>query len=232
MKKLLNLKCPNCSKEFQRYPSTIRNKIAFCSRECKNQYSVKKGLNAGKNNNNYKEGIYYNPSYCECGNIKDHRSEQCSICANVGYKKEGSEGREYDELFILQNTPLVKSFVELSIFTGYPRHIVTKVVKKNNIDISHFRNKQNKQDVLKSIFIANSPTSRNTLKKFIIKYNLKEYKCTNCNISNVYNKLPLTLQLHHRDGNKHNNTLDNLEFLCPNCHSQTSTFCGRNNKIK
>ena len=44
----------------------------------------------------------------------------------------------------------------------------------------------------------------------------------------MYNGKPLTLQLDHIDGNPINNNLENLRFLCPNCHSQTDTFAGKN----
>ncbi|NDB82938.1 MAG: HNH endonuclease, partial [Alphaproteobacteria bacterium] len=37
-----------------------------------------------------------------------------------------------------------------------------------------------------------------------------------------------TLQLDHIDGDPYNHQLENLRFLCPNCHSQTETFSGRN----
>ena len=36
------------------------------------------------------------------------------------------------------------------------------------------------------------------------------------------------LQVHHIDGNGFNNELSNLQLLCPNCHSQTDTYAGRN----
>jgi 5-methylcytosine-specific restriction endonuclease McrA len=42
---------------------------------------------------------------------------------------------------------------------------------------------------------------------------------------------PLSLELHHIDGNRQNHLLDNLVILCPNCHSQTDTFRAKNKKI-
>lgn len=53
------------------------------------------------------------------------------------------------------------------------------------------------------------------------------YYCSVCNISE-YNNLPITLQVDHIDGNAANNLPDNLRLICPNCHSQSPTFGGRN----
>jgi len=36
------------------------------------------------------------------------------------------------------------------------------------------------------------------------------------------------MQLDHIDGNSHNHKFDNLRMVCPNCHSQTHTYCGKN----
>lgn len=55
-----------------------------------------------------------------------------------------------------------------------------------------------------------------------------EYKCVECGTTNMWNDKPLTLQLDHIDGDGNNNLLNNLRWLCPNCHSQTQTFAGKN----
>lgn len=64
-----------------------------------------------------------------------------------------------------------------------------------------------------------------TLKKYLIDKN--GYKCNLCGISNWNEKL-ITLELEHKDGNYRNNSPENVELLCPNCHSQTPTFKGKN----
>ena len=61
------------------------------------------------------------------------------------------------------------------------------------------------------------------LKNLLLKHGLKENKCEICGISE-WNGKPLNCQLHHKDGNKYNQSLDNLIIICPNCHSQTETF--------
>lgn len=51
--------------------------------------------------------------------------------------------------------------------------------------------------------------------------------CNHCQI-NEWRGKPLTLELEHKDGNKKNNERSNLEAICPNCHSLTDTWRGRN----
>jgi hypothetical protein len=51
--------------------------------------------------------------------------------------------------------------------------------------------------------------------------------CATCGIFE-WNGKPIILEVEHRDGNSENNHQLNLELICPNCHSQTSTYKGRN----
>lgn len=59
----------------------------------------------------------------------------------------------------------------------------------------------------------------------------KEYKCECCGLSS-WNEKPIPLELHHKDGNVHNHSLENLMLLCLNCHAQTETFRSKNDKTK
>ena len=56
-------------------------------------------------------------------------------------------------------------------------------------------------------------------------------RCNSCGIDSWMDK-PISLELEHKDGNHFNDLRENLEALCPNCHSQTPTFRGRNIKNK
>ena len=53
-------------------------------------------------------------------------------------------------------------------------------------------------------------------------------KCNCCGLSEWNNK-PIILEVNHIDGKAYNNIIENLELLCPNCHSQTETFRNKNN---
>jgi DNA-binding CsgD family transcriptional regulator len=69
-------------------------------------------------------------------------------------------------------------------------------------------------------------TSRGNLKRRLIQEGLKECHCEGCGISEWRGR-PLSLQLHHVNGDGLDNRLHNLQLLCGNCHSQTDNWSGR-----
>lgn len=69
------------------------------------------------------------------------------------------------------------------------------------------------------------------LKNKLLSAGLKQNICECCGISE-WNGKSLNMELHHKDGNTKNNSLDNLQILCPNCHAQTETFRAKNKKDK
>ena len=66
-----------------------------------------------------------------------------------------------------------------------------------------------------------------TLKRYLYREGIKEEKCEECGIKEWNNKI-ISFDLEHIDGNSSNNLVENLKILCPNCHSQTLTYKGRN----
>lgn len=109
------------------------------------------------------------------------------------------------------------------------------------VDTSHFLSrtqssnwarKITKDDVLKKL-TKNSNCNRTDLKKRLVKFDIIKYQCAKCENNGVWENKKLTLQLEHKNGISNDNRIENLEFLCPNCHSQTDTFAGRSlNKHK
>lgn len=77
-------------------------------------------------------------------------------------------------------------------------------------------------------FKEGSNISRHHVKKRVIKNNLIPLKCSKCGIGTVWNNKHLVLQLEHINGINNDNRLENLAFICPNCHSQTDTYAARN----
>lgn len=66
---------------------------------------------------------------------------------------------------------------------------------------------------------------RSTLRKYLSED--RGYKCEVCGISD-WNSKSITLQVDHIDGNPADDSPKNLRLICPNCHSQTPSFSGRN----
>lgn len=79
---------------------------------------------------------------------------------------------------------------------------------------------------LENILANNIEYQSCKLLKRLIDEGYKEYKCEICGITQWMEK-KISLTLHHKDGNHLNNKLENLQILCPNCHSQTDNYAGR-----
>lgn len=106
-----------------------------------------------------------------------------------------------------------------------------KDVCNNNLNLESMREKARKSQKEKAkqrFELGQSNHLSNGAIKRIMKdhYNRGD-SCEQCGIRE-WNSKQLSFELDHIDGDNYNNSLDNLRFLCPNCHSQTETFRGRN----
>lgn len=114
----------------------------------------------------------------------------------------------------------------------------SKVLKRRiddlKIDLSHLQHKAAKASLqrtikLELILVKNSNyTSIATLKRRLIRQKIIEYKCSICGNIGEWCGKKLSLQLDHINGKSNDHRIENLRFLCPNCHSQTKTYAGRN----
>ena len=69
----------------------------------------------------------------------------------------------------------------------------------------------------------------NKVRKKILEEGLKPYRCECCGLEEWMGK-PIPLELHHKDGDRHHNELENYELLCPNCHAFTDSYRGKNSR--
>jgi len=80
---------------------------------------------------------------------------------------------------------------------------------------------------IEELLVVGRKTSRRHLKLRLLKEGLKTNRCEDCGISEWQGK-PLSMQVHHLNGDGTDNRLENIRLLCANCHSQTDTYGGRN----
>ena len=112
--------------------------------------------------------------------------------------------------------------------SGHYVEDVKKWINRYCCDTSHFTgmgwNKNNfNLERLKTKKIFKGPD----LLRLLLYGFKRERKCEVCGNTEWNNDL-IPLQVHHIDGNHYNNNIDNLQIICPNCHAQTDSYCGRN----
>ena len=124
---------------------------------------------------------------------------------------------------------------------GGSQATLRKKIEEFNIDISHFTGqrwqhapafqmKYSMEQLFRQYNTIDEMVSMTTIRRYLLEYQLKPYECVECGCNGEWRGKTLALQLHHKDGNTLNNQLDNLIFLCPNCHAITDNYGGRKNK--
>jgi hypothetical protein len=169
---------------------------------------------------------------------------RCLDCSPFGSHNTSKVSSEHRPARIDQFSPkefadLVKNSISRSdIFdklkmrkSGASFTILNRRIEREKVDTSHFRLggelSDNRKYSNEELFVKNSPNSTYRVRQRVIKDNLIDYRCKECGISEWQGK-KITLELDHINGDRYDNRLVNLRFLCPNCHSQTETFGGKN----
>lgn len=88
-----------------------------------------------------------------------------------------------------------------------------------------------KSKYVDSLFCINSLARREYIKRLIVSTNLLDYKCFECGLEKIWNNKIISLHLDHINGIRNDNRIENLRFLCPNCHSQTETYCSKEKSL-
>lgn len=97
-----------------------------------------------------------------------------------------------------------------------------------SIDTGHFTRKKTRHCSDDEIFSTHSIVTQDVLRKRYLHCYEIPYRCAVCGHPPYTNGIELVLRLDHINGDNHDNRLENLRWLCPNCDSQQDTFCGRN----
>jgi hypothetical protein len=121
-------------------------------------------------------------------------------------------------------------------FKGYEGghyRTLNKYIALYDLNTSHFlgqgwnlclKRNPNPTKPLDELLVEKSTASTCTVKRRILREKRLPYRCYNCGIYEWDNK-PISLQLDHKNGTPSDNRIVNLRLLCPNCHSQTNTYC-------
>ena len=116
---------------------------------------------------------------------------------------------------------------------------ITKYIKLYKISNKHFLGQKSnfgktipRKPIysLEEILVKGSMFQSHKLKKRLFSENVKKQKCEFCSWAKVSLDGRIPLELDHINGDRHDNRIDNLRILCPNCHSLQSTHRGRNKK--
>lgn len=83
------------------------------------------------------------------------------------------------------------------------------------------------QKQIEEAFVINSKVSNQSINNYLLNYLHWPRVCSYCRLSE-WREQPIPLELHHKNGDNRDNRLENLEYLCPNCHAITSNFRGKN----
>ena len=146
--------------------------------------------------------------------------------------------RKWTDTQLVEAVKKSKSFTDvlrnLNLRTAGGNHASIKYwINQHGLDTSHFKkvfiseaHVANRLSYTK-IFCRESLVSRNTVKRALIRLNGIPSQCNECRNEDKWNGKPLVLQLDHKNGTANDNREENLRWLCPNCHSQTSGFAGK-----
>lgn len=141
---------------------------------------------------------------------------------------------------IKNNYSLGSVLTELQLTpAGGNYEVLKKAIEEYGLDTSHFTGKgwlkgkthEHKLRPLDKILVEGKFENTVRLKIRLLKAGLKERRCENCGTKDWLGEL-IPLELHHEDGNRKNNQLNNLALLCPNCHAMTDNYRGKNKKVQ
>lgn len=127
-----------------------------------------------------------------------------------------------------------------SVDSGGAHALIKKLIHEFEIDTKHFTGQAWNKGNASPLKLSSSEfferhrankVSSTRLRQALLDSGRK-HECVQCGLGPIWNSQALTIQVDHINGNDIDNREENLRFLCPNCHSQTNTFCSKNRQMK
>lgn len=143
---------------------------------------------------------------------------------------------EIEFIQLVQSAKSIGDVLQAFGLTNRGRNHFTARKRIENLGLStkHFdqnaarNNKRFKHSL--SVFTQGVRRSTGVIRRAFLRHGGRKHECSICGQLPMWNNLPLVLQVDHIDGNCKNNSLSNLRWVCPNCHTQTATYAGKKRK--
>jgi Bacterial regulatory proteins, luxR family/HNH endonuclease len=152
------------------------------------------------------------------------KSTVCYHKRRLGREIDAKFNRRYDWAEVQRYYDLGHTISECERRFGFARATFMDAVKRGDlVSRPHAA-------PIETYLVKGRRTNRTHLKHRLLAAGLKEHRCERCGIDSWLGE-PLSMALHHINGDGLDNRLENLALLCPNCHAQTPNFSGRNRKV-
>ena len=179
---------------------------------------------------------------CECGNytqvqtthLRSGATKGCGCLHTIPIKKSIMESISDEEFKqIVESSSTYKEITERCGYssTGGSQKIIKDRIEKQNLNFISSKTSNKKRED-SEVFCENSEINQSTLRRRYRDNGYTEYKCSICGLEPFWNGKELTLTLDHINGHNHDNRLENLRWVCPNCDRQLDTFGAKNFKNK
>jgi 5-methylcytosine-specific restriction endonuclease McrA len=137
----------------------------------------------------------------------------------LGYQPDQKFNRRYDWDEVQRYYDAGHTVRECREHFGFANQTWNNAVRRGDV-------RARRPTPIEDLLVSGRPRNRSHIKLRILRAGLKDGSCEECGIVEWRGR-PLSMALHHVNGDGHDNRLENLRLLCPNCHSQTENFAGR-----